>query len=237
MMKTQALALMAAAAIGSACTDGGTSLVILQNQVPGAGCSIGTDTSTFNPIGRIDTDARDGYLFTPVVQSLVAETASETGSPRIVFIEGADVKLSFQAGLLSEAEEAGLEESGLSEFSLPFSGAVMPGGLASFAFVVVPKKLLDTLAGKVSAEPAHITAEVTMFGELDGGSVESQSFNYPIQVCSGCMRIDNGPCADLPDSFEPLTGGACQQLQDVPVDCCTDTEGALVCPAVKTDPV
>ncbi len=61
-----------------------------------------------------------------------------------------------------------------------------------------------------------------MFGDLDGSDVESDPFIYPVEVCNGCMLIDNGDCAGLGDDFEGAQGGnPCNPLQDVPVDCCT----------------
>ena len=220
----------------AACTDSGKSVRVLQNQAPEPGCVVPTDQGAFIPRGRIDTNADSGYLFTPLVQSTVTE--SENGSTdRVMFIEGADVELSFAPGFFSDAEIGGLESSGLVNFSQAFSGSIFPDGFTSFAFIVVPKPLLDAIGDKLSDGGATVvTASVTVFGELDGGDIESNPFNYPIEVCEGCMLIDNGPCTELPDDFEPLTGGNCQVLQDFPIDCCTSIDGDAVCPAVAEDP-
>jgi hypothetical protein len=76
-----------------------------------------------------------------------------------------------------------------------------------------------------------VTAEVVVFGDLNGGDVESVPFFYPVDVCDGCLKIDRGPCSGLPDDFEPEQGGECNPLQDAAADCCTDADGDDVCPA------
>jgi hypothetical protein len=225
-----AAALILAAA---GCTDAGASFFIVQNQSPDQGCVVpSSTTANFIPRGRIEVEAESGYLFTPVVQSLVRQ--SPTGqSPRVLFVEGADVTLSFDEARISASEQASLRDSGLAHFRQAFSGAIYPGGVTSFAFEVISRALLDRLGGMVGAgDSILVTAEVVLFGSLDGGTIESQPFTYPIDVCRGCLLVDRGLCAGLPAGYEPATGGNCQTLQDMPLDCCTSAEGDLVCPAV-----
>lgn len=215
-----------AALLASACTDAGTTLIVLQNQVPGEGCTVSADRSNqFFPRGRIDAAAEDGYLFTPLVQN-VAE-ATQNDNQRILFVEGADITLS------GEFEADG----SLTEFSQAFSGSLLPGDFASFAFIIVPEQLVRDLGESLpDGGEVAVNAEITIFGTVDGGSVESQPFKYTVDVCDGCTLIDNGSCAALPDGFEASNGGACQPLQDGQLDCCTSSEGALVCPAVQETP-
>ena len=214
-------------ALAPGCTDAGTSMLIVQNQVPQDGCVVpSSQTSDFRSRGRIDVNAAGGYLFTPLVNSLVTETANGQGT-RVIAVEGANVDLTFEPGF-----DASGFDSSLTSFSEAFSGSIFPGSQASFSFTVVPKALLDALSSKIAAgDMVQVTAKVKVFGTLDGGSVDSNSFDYPIDVCNGCLQIDNGSCDALPSNFTPATGGACNTLQDDPIDCCTDAGGALVCPA------
>ena len=221
------LAFAAAASLfASACTDAGTTLIVLQNQVPGEGCTVSADRANdFIPRGRIDAAAEDGYLFTPLVQNVAERTQND--SQRILFVEGADVTLSgdFEA------------DSSLTEFSQAFSGSLLPGDFGSFAFIIVPEQLVRDLGEALpdNGEVA-VNAEITVFGTVDGGDVESQPFHYTVDVCDGCTLIDNGDCTLLPDDFTATTGGACQPLQDGQIDCCTSSGGELVCPAEKEVP-
>jgi hypothetical protein len=239
MVRLQRLAWIAACAgvLATGCTEGGESFFIVQNQSPDVGCVVpATLTAAFIPRGRIEVEAAGGYLFTPVVQSVVQQ--SPTGqAARVLFIEGADVTLSFEAGLFSEAELGPLRDGGLARFRQAFSGAIFPGGLTSFAFEIIPRPMIDALAGKIGAGGSTVvTAEVVMFGTLDGGSIEGQTFRYPVEVCDGCLRVDRGSCSALPAGFEPATGGNCQVLQDGALDCCTDDAGNLICPAIAGAP-
>jgi hypothetical protein len=222
-------AALAALVIASGCTtDSGGSMIILRNQVPGEGCEISANESdAFYSSGIIDTNASRGYVFTPLVQSLVSLSSDES-NPRLIAMRGADVEISFPSGFLSEGEEATLRDDRLTRFSQAFSGSVRPGDFSSFSFVVVPTGLLTRL-GLAAGDSVQLTVKVSVFGDLDGSDVESDPFVYPIEVCNGCMTIDNGDCAALGEGFEGSEGGECNVLQDVPVDCCT-MGGDLVCP-------
>ena len=221
----------AALALAAACTtDAGESLVILQNQVPGDDCVVPSGTTaTFRGRGRIDVLAGQGYIFTPVVQSLVVKDTTGQ-SPRIVAVRGADVDLAFPDDFFSADEEADLRDSRLTRFSTAFSGSIVAAGATSFAFITIPRGLLARLGDVLGdGDEVEVTTKVSVFGDLDGDDVESDPFVYPVDVCDGCMKIDNGDCDALGDSFDPSPGGKCNLLQDDPVDCCT-TDGAEVCP-------
>lgn len=224
-----AAALAAMTAFGCT-TDEDGSLVIVQNQIPGADCVIPPTPSTFRGRGQIDAQSTQGYVFTPVVKSLLVVDPKKF-SDRVVAVEGADVDIEFPNGFFSSGEEAELRSDRLTRFSQAFSGSVQPGGFTSFGFVVVPPGLLGRLAEVLGdGDSVEVTVEVVIFGDLGGGNVESSPFRYPIEVCDGCMKIDNGDCALLGESFEPLEGGVCNTLQDSPVDCCT-AAGVERCPA------
>lgn len=225
-----ALAVTTAAAT-SACTDAGASMLILQNQVPDEGCSIppGPDAD-FRGRGRIDVQAGDGYLFTPVVESLI-ELAMIGQSSGVIAIRGADVDVTFPSGFFSGGEEDALRDDRLSRFSQAVSATLKPSGTVSFGFIIIPRGLLSRIGDKLGdGDEVQVTAEVVVFGDLGGSDVESVPFVYPVDVCNGCMKIDRGDCAALPDNFEALPGGECNALQDVPLDCCT-SGGTEICPA------
>ena len=217
------------AALG--CTsDAGTTLLVTKNTVPGNNCVIEVSTSTFIARGRIDVNAESGYLFTPEVQNIAT---SAMGDPeRIVIVEGANVDLEF-SGSLSAADF----DAGLVSFSVGFAGPVEPnGGTSTFAFDIIPYQLLVDLRDELGAgNRTLVTAKVSVFGTLEGGDVESNTFSYPVDVCNGCLKSVVGECAALPTGFQAQTGGICQPLQDGFLECCTNN-GVEICPAIALEP-
>lgn len=221
-----------AIALSTACTtDAGGSMIIVQNQVPEEGCSIPSALSAdFRGRGIIDVQSSGGYLFTPLVQSLLDEDDSGQAQ-RVVAFRGADVDVTFPSGFFSSGEEGELRDDRLTRFSQPFSGSLFPAGLTSVSFVVIPPGLLSRVDAKLEpGDQVLATVEVVVFGDIDGGDVESDPFVYPVDICDSCLKIDRGACSALSPDFEPLPGGECNPLQDGQVECCT--EGAIeFCPA------
>lgn len=224
-------AILATLAVG--CVDDDLSLVILQNQVAGPDCVIdATPTSAFRGRGIIDVQASGGYLFTPVVKNYAVTGGAVTEAQRLIQIEGADIELELPDGL----DPGGVPI----QFSSRFSGTVEPdGGTTSFSFVLLPKELLDALAGQLAADGSQIVSvktTVSIFGRMAGSDIKSDPYIYWVDVCNGCMRQNVGSCTDLPAGFTPLTGGECNLLQDVPLECCTSSTDTLVCPATPEAP-
>jgi hypothetical protein len=229
---TATLAVLLIGAIG--CTNADEPLIILQNQVPNAGCEIPSSRgTTFLPSGVIDTESAVGYIFNPVVQNNAVDT--DNPNLRTVLVEGAEIDLKFQSGAVDTSEADAYAAAGLTNFTKRFSGSIVPdGGTTSFSFEIIPKALLEALADKLGdpSQRLQVTAEVKIFGSMGGGGVESIPFVYPVDVCKGCMEVNVGECVDLNESFTPLEGGECNPLQDVITECCTASDGSEVCPAV-----
>src|SRR5262249_55243404 len=156
---------MAAVSLLGACTtDAGASFFILQNQVPEDGCVISPSPGTFRSRGTVDVQASAGYIFTPVVQSLVQQ-ADRDDVDRVIFVQGAALP-----------RTVGHRE--LDPFRQRFSGAITPGGTTSFAFEILPPGSLDGVD-----EGSLVLAEIEMFGEVEGGDATAEPFVYPIDVC------------------------------------------------------
>jgi len=215
--------------LGASCTDVGAPFFIVQNTVPGEGCLPAASSTTFRARGIIDANAGAGYVFTPVVQSTAETSSNVDESLRIVFVEGADIDLELQSGLST----AGIDSS-LTSFTKRFSGAVLPGSKTAFAFTIIPEDLLTALKPQLGAGQTEIGATISLYGQFGGGEVTAQPFHYWVDVCDGCMTRDVGPCDALPSDFEASPGGECVQLQDVPLDCCTQADSTELCPAEPT---
>lgn len=225
---------VSAFAIQSGCVDAGETLRILRNQEPTGLCVVADDeSSAFLSSGLIDVTADTGYIFTPLVEN---RAVGDVETDRRVFIDGAVVRLRFAQDFFDDATINRLEAEGLSYFTQPFSGSIVSNGFGAFRFEIIPRVVLEEMQGNLGAgEFTRITAEVEMRGTIDGKDVTSPTFNYPIEVCNGCLTRDLGPCAAL-TTDDIQTGGACQEKQDGFVDCCTGTDNSLVCPAVAPDP-
>lgn len=215
-------------ALGAACTDVGAPFFIVQNTVPGDGCSVSASSIEFRARGIIDANAGAGYVFTPVVRSTAGSDADE--SLRIVFVEGADIDIDIQSGFAADGIP-----SELTSFSKRFSGAIQPGGTTAFAFTIIPEQLLtDYILPSLGEELLELGVTVRMFGQYGGGDVEAQPFTYWVDVCNGCMKQNVGACDSLASDFVASAGGECVLLQDVPLECCTQADSTELCPAVPT---
>jgi hypothetical protein len=240
------LFVVAAGLIMAACVDNGDStVVILQNQVPGEACTVsGSETDTFISAGVIDARSTSGYVFTPLVKNFATAEAGQERL-RIAFVEGARVEITFlqDPDLFTETQLTAFREAGLTRFEVPMTGPIDPEGTSSFVFEIVPPELLAQIAEKLpftdngfDRTSTLLQVAIRLVGSLGDDSFESQLYRYPVDVCVDCLINDLGACNALATSFVPTnTGGACNTAQDYTVDCCSDDTG-LVCPAVGTMP-
>jgi hypothetical protein len=216
---------------GAACTNADGAIVILQNQVADDQCVVPSSLATFLPRGIIDTDSTGGYVFNPLVQN---NAVSNETKRRVALIQGAEIRLTLQEGLLEPSDQL----TSLTDFTTRFSGQVQAdGGFTSFSFTAIPQELLGLIATRLEVGVlTEIKIEATIFGEIEGGSIESNKFDFWVDVCRGCMKVDLGACTDVAASLEPLEGGVCNLLQDTKLECCTDSTSTEVCPAVREEP-
>lgn len=223
--------------------NGDAGLILLRNTAPEEDCVLDTSTSMFLNGGIIQSNSPVGYIFTPLIRNDLVVADEEATAPKTVFLEGARVELSFyDSGLFSETELTSLESRGLTEFMVPLSGAVDPGGgLAVLSFEIVPQALLfeigQALPAASEANPTPSTvldARIQMFGSRGGGDIDSNWFRYPVEVCRDCLTVVVNSCDALSDSFDPRTGGVCNPRQDGFLDCCSTDEG-VVCPATPSE--
>lgn len=223
--------LVASVSAAGCVTNAGDVLFILQNQVPGEDCTVSPSAGDqFRPEGLIDTGASAGYFFTPVIESRATVPAGQEPSRRNVALQGADITLQ----LFDENGDPQSFSQAPTEFSTRFSATVEPGGTTGVGFEILKLSHLSELEGLVGDGRWQVLAQVTVFGQLSGGDVESEPFVYPINVCSGCLEVDLGDCASLPSGFvSDQLGGICNDLQDAVLECCDDN-GTKVCPAVST---
>jgi len=219
------------------CVDNGDAIVvILQNQVPSSGCSVpGTPTPDYQATGLIEGSSPIGYVFTPVLQNF--SVGDGTDDPQhIAQIHGATVDVRFvqPSDLFDSATLSRFRSDGLTHFRVLYSGPIDAGGTASMAFEIVPAELLHEISAMLPSDDpsvrAQLVVDVSVDGSLGPADFQTKQYNYPIEVCNGCLITDVGLCSDLSAGFSPDKGGACNPFQDAPVECCVDGT-TTVCPA------
>lgn len=230
-----AIGLLGATLVG--CVEG-TSVVILRNQKPAAGCVVSADkTVEALPFGSLDVgplpDGKQnpGYLFTPLIQNGTVASAEDT-LQNLLLLEGADVVLKPAPTAASIAVVQELEATGQARRTQLFSGSVEPGGKLGAAFPIIDADQVLTLRDLVGEQAVvQVVASVKVFGVIDGGDVVSPAFNYPVALCNGCLIHDWGSCDAIASDALVEPGGTCSPLQDEVLSCCT-RGGATICPAV-----
>ena len=172
--------------------------------------------------GQIFANSTNAYLLTPLIESRLS-AGSGLEVDRSILLQGANVTLSGNGVALSNTS-----------FSTPVSGTIPPGGTVNVSFPVIPA---EDLAGFVNgSDQGLITVTVQMYGTEGGGTIDSEPFTYGVTVCPAgapCVVTNLGTCAGLTAGVASV-GNPCNVFQDGAVDCCTDTTGKYICPAVAT---
>jgi len=240
------LGVSAAALAGCAANGGDEGLLVLKNVVPTAaamgGCSFSSQETEVSLVrGGLDVSFRTGYVFIAQVKSRITAAAGQE-SQRTVFTRGANVDVTFvEANLFTAAELADLNTRNLLHFMQPFTAPISPnGGITDVLFELIPAELSAVLADKTGFTGATVQASFTIAGDLAGGDVTSQKFQYTVSLNNGGYKFKKGPCSALSASFAPRIGNPCNTGQDSLVDCCEVTDAMNktvdVCPAVGLAP-
>lgn len=211
---------------------------ILNDQIPIIGdiCSVPIIPTMYMGEGLLDVSVvRPGftsaYLLFPLVENNLPGTGT-ANDPNQIQISGFDVDISTVGTATPGAMQVLNDNQELLHFRVPWSGGVSSGGGQISATVeTVPVSLAMQLAsaGGLSASPGlTLNLRVQAVGATNSGrSLTSDPFNFPLQVCNGCLVHNVSPCPYM----AALPGNACNPAQDLPVDCCTEN-GNLICPAV-----
>jgi hypothetical protein len=235
------LIVAAAAALGVGCTDANYSVYILRNQAITDGCKIpaGGGTDLTRGVGQLDVTApipgsnlaNIGYLLAAAVVN--GTTASmDLPNSHIFFAQGADVTLRSNGTSASNAIIAALQTRNLVKRTQYFSGSIPPGGTAGMGITLIDEDQTAALANFLDENPVEVIATAKIFGQIDGTNVTGGAYDFPIDVCQGCLVNNLGTCASLNASTMLHTGGTCNPLQDALLDCCTNDAGKTVCPPV-----
>ena len=248
-----AIGLVALAAVmASGCTDRSPQVLFVQyNQAVdrGTACTARAGSGISRPIGWMDIAVTNRYMLFPAVENGLPpiETVTATGATQLrlennkLQITGATIYYDLPPDL--EADLAG-QGVAVPQGQFVFtSGSLQPGEIGALALEAVPPLVgqiirLSTIL-KERYATTQILVRVTVEGVmLDGDTVNSNEFVYPLNVCNGCLvYFPIGDCTVTPD--EPLEL-PCFPGQDEGLDCracyqlaTTKEEAALCLPPVK----
>jgi len=234
-----ALSLLFGGFTGCAGTPPGE-FIIVQNQVPNADCTIPAELgAVYRGRGTLDVRLSDGYKLFPVLRNdFPPPSGGQTVDANRIAISGFDVDVTMPANassnpvtdLINGLRPAGARPDPLVQFSTLTSGSVASGGGNTASSVgVVPGALVSMIREKnflTATNRVWITATVHARGATLVGGVRSDGFTYPIELCDGCLLLDQGACP-----VAAAAGTTCNIGQDQDVGCC-ESAGQLVCPSV-----
>ncbi len=225
-----------------ACVDSGDEgMYVLNNTAVGDSCALsGSPDQPFISHGVIYFGSSLPYTLTPLIQSRILASETDTDqAQKTIQLRGADVTLTLKAMSVQAADgsiTSTQPETVLGQFSTLFAGAVTPGGSVNVGVSIVPQTTLRAVADMSGADlvngafTAEVLASIVIKGDINGSSIESTPYLYPVSVCSDCVISVVGACP-LPAGTDVRPGNACNPYQDGIVDCCLDGED-LVCPGI-----
>ncbi len=214
---------------------------ILNDQIPvstGGGCSVPLDPTIYQGEGTLDlsivrSDLESAYFVFPLIENNLPSSSNGTLDPNEIQLSGFQVDIAPIGAPPPSSVQAAFDGGPLVHYQIPWSGGISSGGgQLSASVAAFPVALAQSIvaAAGVGVDP-FLTVDLTIqaLGTTNGGThMQSDPFHFPVQVCSGCLANNIGPCP-LP-AAPTAQGNGCNPAQDLPVDCCTEN-GALVCPA------
>ena len=209
---------------------GDEGMYIVKNQaVSGDACLISASPDQpFLGRGFIWSKSTFGYFFTPLLQSRFVPLENDTDDiSRTIQLRRADIKL--QVVAVTSNGVTSQQSLSLDPFSSLFAGVLPPGGYASVGFDLItgPQlKQLDNMFGATDFQ-AEVVATTTVTGVVNGDTITSAEYVYPITVCNHCIEEVVGMC---PFAATP-SGSPCNRYQDGVIPCCMELDGSLTCPS------
>ena len=222
---------------------------ILQNQVPQPGCLIsGDEGNVYRGDGQLDLSLVGGastsaYFVFPLVKNNLpgATGGGPDGNQIDVHSFAVDIGPSPYGILPPKVQELfnalnaagpGSADYSLLHYSLPWAASIASGGgtvatLVGGFPVDLAGRVLATGEVGASASAMLVNVRIRVFGSTNTQDLESDPFDYPLYVCSGCLIANVLPCPF--NGAAANKGNECNVAQDNFVDCCS-LNGQLFCP-------
>jgi hypothetical protein len=227
--------LLVVGALG-ACSNGGDEGLLITKNVAVmdtvGGCTFTGDPSEpFLPAGVVDSHS-DGYLLHPQFESRITfdNTDPTQMSQRTVIVNSGDIDIAFpDTSLFSASALATMKAGGLTHFKELFSAPVPPLGTADSEVEIIHRPLIDAILAAAPTGDVEMEITLVAHGSMSGEDIDSQAFTYPVTL-TNIIEQPLSACP-LPMGTTILTGNPCNEFQDAPITCCTNTDGSLQCPA------
>jgi len=200
----------------AACTEkGADGFFVLDNTAPPTTgmCTFTGDPAQPSLAQGVVSTASPGYFMAPLLQSRMNVLMGQDPTYKTIMVQGARVDLT---GAVTTSYQV------LAAVGLP------PQGTANVPMNVIPPSIINGLTNMVGTDGVVIEATITFYGQVGGSQIEATPFVYGITVIEGGFDV-LGPCPVM--GATPRVGNACNPLQDGFVDCCSNTDGSLTCPA------
>ena len=222
---------------------------IIQNQVPQPGCLIsGEEGNLYRGDGQLDLSlvssaSTSAYFVFPLVKNNLPGSTGDGPDANAISVNSFAVDISSsQFGALPPKVSAlfdslnaagpGSPDYSLLHYSLPWAAHLGSGGDTAATLVGgfpvdLAARVLATGDVGGSASSMLVNIRVRVFGNTNTQDLESDPFDFPVYVCTGCLIANLTAC---PFTSAPRnTGNECNVAQDNFVDCCSQN-GQLFCP-------
>ncbi len=230
-MQRALVALSLASTLGACVAENGDEgIIILKNVSPAPNCVLmSSESELFISHGTLDSDPRyvSGYEVFPQMRSRITAVLGDE-SKRTIITRGANVELSFPYN------DPGLPD-GFTRYRSLFTAPISPNdGLTDGAFTLIPLDIAREIAKTAGTGQIEILATFRVDGTMSGEEVTSQAFSFPITMGPGAVNVP-GPCPLAITEAQVINNGnSCNPQQDGQVTCCTQSNGALLCPATTS---
>lgn len=241
-----------AAVASPACVEYPQSLVVTgvvvgdTSSADNGGCLFEASNDTYYFDGTVDATVATSYVGTLRVENRMRDSAN-AAKGRVeandLYILGATVRLTLPTGepLATDPTKDGRSGNEFRTVSGGFVTAGDPGNVAvnlldSAAICQISRQVQARIQGtdlRPQDQAAQVLAFVRVQAQTVGGlTVESQEFQFPINICWGCLvtlKLTNGECIPQASTATDGPKPVCRLGQDQSMDCTQCRSGSEYC--------
>ena len=218
------------------CVENRSSVLILQNAVPGDDCTMSDTTSEYRTMGTLELSEvafscnyNPQYFMYPVITNALLPTGEVGATVEQNYIEIVEARVDLDLGSLGGSFED-------LKYRYPAFKLLAPGETATLQVLVIPPQIAELLAGTVraSGQQPIIRVKLKFLYQHGGLEHETHQIDYPIQLCDGCLIKEITTCDSGEVGGDWPQGNSCNPTQDDLLYCCSSGGACPVCPAIDT---
>lgn len=230
------------------CDNPETSLTIVQIQPLGSNCTVSTSESEFMTRGIVDVAIARRYTLYPLVSNNMIDLTNAKG-----YSDG-DGRQDTHAVRLKEVSysiKGEIEGLDTTSFTQKISGTIPVQSQSVVGFNILSSELIkqireanfQTILGSsfsATTGSADVTISFSIKGEtLDGNEVETETYSFPLEICSGCLINYPADAIDLSAQKQPncLAPSDSVEEPNCPMQVGTDNQilDCRLCPSYAND--